>query len=243
MSESRRGRRGPGDPPRGEVPSKVDTVVCGSPKLRDKPWRVTDRDIGEDYNCFGYALCSRYYGWEDPVSAHPASEQMDRMDGFVTRRGWTRSADCKPKRGFRKIAVYCKKETGDVEVPTHVAKQIVDDWWESKLGLLYRFMHPGADGAERESYGKPCRCYEKSLAVLLAEARALRDEIDRQADSDIAWVNRANDARHSADPAEAEQGKKDLEQAEKHLEKTLKALEEIDQWIADLTNATALEAP
>lgn len=233
---------------RGEAPTDVDQQLFGTPKLEGTRWRITDRTLGEKYNCFGYALCSRFHGWVDPVSIWPFAERMAKIDAYLVRKGWTKSADCTPKKGVRKLAVYCASErddaTGrDVSVPTHVAKQIEGDWWESKLGSLYRILHPGADGAERPGLGTVCGCYEKTLAVLRAEAILLKREIEDHLDATAQEVNRANDARHSHDPAEREQAKLDLEKAEERLREALKALEDIDRWISDLDAAIVAEAP
>lgn len=115
--------------------------------------------------------------------------------------GWSRAADCRPERGKRKIALYCK----DGE-PTHGAKQLHDDQWTSKLGGLVRIVHVGTRAVEGPVYGKVCRCYEKSLANALAEAKQLLAQIRQRIAA----------------------GEGSLGEAERD------AQEQVDQWEADL---------
>jgi len=95
--------------------------------------------------------------------------QMAGLDATYLAQGWTRAKDCKPRKGFRKVAIYCDA----AGFPTHAAKQLIGDWWESKLGQWERVVHKGTGALEGTAYGKVCRCYEKSLAALIKDAQRL----------------------------------------------------------------------
>jgi len=128
------------------------------------------------YNCIGWSLCSIFNGWFQPPSnllqAAPKL-QLKWFDQFYAAKNWKISKNCKPEKGVRKIALYCNAKG----YPSHAAKQIEDDWWESKLGQGHRVVHPGTGSLEGEQYGKVTRCYEKDLKSLLKDAQNLLKDI------------------------------------------------------------------
>jgi ribosomal protein L36 len=124
------------------------------------------------YNCIGWSLCSRSYGWVWPRREKATIAWFDRLYAY---HGWKPARDCKPVRGRRKLALYCKDG-----VPTHAAKQRRGDQWVSKLGGYVRIVHVGTAALEGGLYGTVCRCYEKSLRAVLDEARQHLADIMRR---------------------------------------------------------------
>ncbi len=151
-----------------------------------------------DYNCFGWALCSRIYGRRVPRNVDDPLAWVDRL---YTDAGWVRSGSCDPELCKRKIAIYCKDD-----VPTHAAKQLVGRLWSSKLGDLQRIVHAGTGALEGPVYGTVCRCYERTLQQLLADARRVLRDAQQ-------LVALSGDPRFREIQREAEAEIRDLEQA------------------------------
>jgi hypothetical protein len=175
----------PPKPPKGRPPTPEESARLQAlyPGLRNRTFTITDgptpqliqletgKVIGNPaaYNCYGWCLCSRDYGWYCLLASlwrAPPDVQLAWFDHFFTTRGWKISKNCKPEKGVRKIALYCRAGT-----PTHGAKQVEDDWWESKLASQERIVHPGTASLEGLMYGRVHRCYEKDLKTLLKDAQ------------------------------------------------------------------------
>jgi hypothetical protein len=156
------------------------------------------------YNCIGWTLCSRLFRfvWPPPaIDRGPAGPKLAWFDKLYLSHGWHIAASCTPARGKRKIALYC-----DSNGPTHAAKQVKDDLWESKCGVAPRITHHGTAALAGGLYGQVCRCYEKSLAALVQEAKAALDDFTKGIQQGIGGDMK--DAK-----AEAEQRVRDLEEA------------------------------
>jgi hypothetical protein len=156
-----------------------DSLKEDFPALRQDDYFITGektpREAPNPYNCFGWGLCSRFYGVESQNPDDSVADQLAWFDGLYTRHGWKRSANCDPEKGKRKVALYC----GGNGAPTHAAKQRGGDLWESKIGHNVRIIHSGTKALEGPKYGRVCRCYEKSLNDLVKEASDLIDKLDR----------------------------------------------------------------
>jgi hypothetical protein len=149
--------------------------------LGGKHWRITDTAEGDFYNCLGFAMCSAAFGYRElprePSDGMVNSQTIAKADKYFQALGWTISDDCRPKKGVRKVVVYCtpgsnqRADPGDDVV--HFAKQYRDDWWEGKMGCAAeggteppRILYPGV-GSIDYGGGVPCRCYEMGLARLV----------------------------------------------------------------------------
>ena len=101
-------------------------------------------------NCIGWSLCSEDYGWVWP------GDDPEDFDKLYRRFGWSRSKNCEPEAGKRKLALF-----RDRRGVTHAAKEAADgNWWESKLGRSFRIRHRLRE-IEGGVYGRVFRCYER----------------------------------------------------------------------------------
>jgi hypothetical protein len=194
--------------------------------LGGKHWRITDTAEGDFYNCLGFAMCSAAFGYRelprDPGEGMVNAPTMAKSDRFFRDLGWTVSDDCRPKKGVRKVVVYCtpgangRVDPGDWVV--HYAKQYRDDWWEGKMGCAAaggaeppRILYPGVGSIDYQE-GVPCRCYEMGLARLVEYIRTrVLPHIAKQRENLKPWTDPAID-RHER---EANQRIKELEEAMK----------------------------
>lgn len=111
--------------------------------------------LDKDWNCIGWSLCSVQEGWVWP------GDNVQDFDFLYGQHGWQPSENCLPEDGKKKIALFCKDD-----VPTHAAKQVEGDWWESKLGRGPRIIHRlnEIEGDIRpDDYGNVYKCYERKI--------------------------------------------------------------------------------
>ena len=207
-------------PTKGRAPTDQEKNGYG---LGERPWRVTDDGKGSFYNCLGFAMCSAAFGYRelprDPSDGMVNAPTMAKADKYFQDLGWTISADCRPKKGVRKVVVYCTPGANSRVDPddwaVHFAKQYRDDWWEGKMGCSMtgeqppRILYPGV-GSIAYQNGVPCRCYEMGLARLVQYMRTrVVPLIDQQRDN----IKPAVDPTIERDAREAAERIKELEDA------------------------------
>jgi hypothetical protein len=123
------------------------------PGLSDENHRVSSpRDPG--YNCIAHAIGSTETWWAPggyPGSAWPPEiEQADTLEAwrqFFALHGFERSGTARDGDGFELVAIYALGGEG-----THVALQLPDGRWTSKLGALQDIEHT-LDALEDARYG------------------------------------------------------------------------------------------
>jgi len=107
-----------------------------------------------EYNCFAWVTGTTDAWWE-PGRTWPIDASTDWNVDVVLKayesQGFARCQDGASAPGFEKIAVYCN-EGGE---PTHVAKQLQNGRWSSKLGTWEDVEHdlPDFEGAH-PAYGQ-----------------------------------------------------------------------------------------
>jgi hypothetical protein len=127
------------------------------PGLRGKPYGVTS-PAQVDYNCVAWAAGdnSRWW-WPDEFGQYYWPEGATRratLDAFVEAfhiLGFEVCENPSLEAGWEKVAVYAKHDGS----PTHVARQLPDGAWTSKLGSLYDIKHPGLEEVSGDDYGNP----------------------------------------------------------------------------------------
>lgn len=105
------------------------TVWAWAVGVTDTPWWPAD---------------SRAY-WPPRV---PDELTVDAMLAALATVGYTLCADGESEAGFEKVAVYARHG-----VPTHVARQLADGRWTSKLGRGETVSHATPGGVEGPVYG------------------------------------------------------------------------------------------
>lgn len=89
------------------------------------------------------------------------------MDAFIIAfvgLGYVECDNGDFEEGFEKVALY-GKDSGSAVVPTHMAKQIPDGRWKSKLGRLEDIEHKELSNVDGDNYGSARRYMKRSVAV------------------------------------------------------------------------------
>lgn len=127
------------------------------PGLHDAPYEITS-PAQPDYNCVAWAAGNdSHWWWPDATGQYYWPEKVPRreaMDSFIQafqRLGFEVCEDESLERGWEKVAIYAREDG----VPTHMARQLPDGRWTSKLGRLEDIVHPGLEHVGGEAYGRP----------------------------------------------------------------------------------------
>jgi hypothetical protein len=157
------------------------------PRMKGARYKITgERD--EFYNCWSYAVfCTACRQAYEPSHIY-TQEKNAELERTLRDNGWTPSADCRRKKGVRKLALYCDMANPREREIIHAAKELVaSDWWESKDGAAERFIHPTPESIlppEGQQYSGKfnylCGCWEKPLTTIRDETRRLIEELDRR---------------------------------------------------------------
>ncbi|MGA2232579.1 MAG: hypothetical protein ABSH22_16910 [Tepidisphaeraceae bacterium] len=146
------------------------------PGLRDVSWDIkSSRDI--KYNCIAFALGIENQRWQPGPNRGdywPRGIPQDDTDAawlaMFQKQGFSRCDNGNHEDGFDKLAIYA-----DVEGPTHVARQVSQGVWHSKMGHLHDIIHP----LHALKYGRPKYFLKRSKSgphrpSKFAQERALR---------------------------------------------------------------------
>jgi hypothetical protein len=102
-----------------------------------------------DYNCAAWAAeDSENLWWPDAQNIHywpPGVKREETLEAFQTAYqtlGYEVTQNDNLEKGFQKIAIY----TGSNQVPKHVARQISNGKWTSKLGQDEDIEHDNLQG-------------------------------------------------------------------------------------------------
>lgn len=119
------------------------------------------------YNCVAYALGkedtdnSIWWPWPDcywPEGA-PDEETEESFEIVFLAEGFERCEHGELERGFEKIVLYGSPV---LDKPKHVARQLLDGRWASKLGVEWEDIeHDTVTGLQGGTYGVARRFYKK----------------------------------------------------------------------------------
>lgn len=112
------------------------------------------------YNCVAWAAGRDDSWWEpDPLEIYywpPEASRRLTIDAYeeaLRSLGYGRCTAADVESGFEKLAIYA-----DVNgKPTHIARQLPDGTWTSKLGKLEDIRHDSLQGLVGIDYGFPIR--------------------------------------------------------------------------------------
>ena len=122
------------------------------PRLDSCTWRITSPDQLE-YNCVAWAAQDNTRWW-DPIKPFywppgaPRSYALMAFQSAFQSLGYEPCESRESEVGYEKIAFYVLG--GNVE---HVARQLLDGSWTSKLGYLHDIEHSTLEALEGEDYG------------------------------------------------------------------------------------------
>jgi hypothetical protein len=128
------------------------------PRLVDEEWRITsESDPG--YNCIAFAAFDTHQFWDPGMVGLPGYYWPPQAPREHSLKAWVKafethdfqiseSGDLEPET--EKIAIYVDQNGN----PTHVARQLPDGKWTSKLGKAEDIEHNSAQGLDSDLYGK-----------------------------------------------------------------------------------------
>jgi hypothetical protein len=129
--------------------------LAAEPYLRTSPCSIS-------YNCIAYAADDQTQRWDPnlPYYWPPGVARRDTLAAFTqvfARLGYRRCNSAALEAGFEKIAIFVKNNRA-----MHVAKQLQDGQWTSKLGDLDDITHT-LMGISGDQYGHPVRYMRRPL--------------------------------------------------------------------------------
>lgn len=134
------------------------------PNLKPSSFAITSVATA-DYNCISWALNfsdvkwdpSPWYYWPRGV---PRNHQVSTIEKIFSMHGFETCDSEVLESGFDKVAIY-SSEGG---VYTHVARQLADGSWTSKLGNLEDITHANCSALAGEEYGQVVRWMRRPIA-------------------------------------------------------------------------------
>ena len=124
------------------------------PNLGNSGYEITG-EASDEYNCIAWALgtTAPWWGYQDPGDYWPPSLPRDHWIGTVMRlfadEGFEVCEDDSIEPRYEKIALYAF-----VGRFTHVARQLADGRWTSKLGNREVITHPSLVGLASSFFGE-----------------------------------------------------------------------------------------
>src|SRR5207302_110340 len=124
------------------------------PELAQSGYRITS-PATLVYNCIAWAagddqkwwepLAGPGYYWPEKV---PREYTIEALIGVVESLGYARCDDSSLETGYEKLALY-----GNNEGYTHIARQMQNSMWTSKLGALEDIEHNSLEVLQGKEYG------------------------------------------------------------------------------------------
>lgn len=117
------------------------------------------------YNCIAWAAGEEdRFWWPSPQSYWPTGLPLitnlkNFIDAFSTL-GYTPCDSFHLEDGFEKVAIYIDPQTSH---PKHMARQLPNGTWTSKLGPQWDIQHKTLIGLEGIEYGQPVRALRRPL--------------------------------------------------------------------------------
>jgi len=133
-------------------------------------FKVTS-DQADIYNCVSWAI-SETHRWWWPVTKGkkygywpPGLSQALTIDNFIAALATVGFEPCQNfdvEAGFEKVVLYMHRSGA----PTHLARQLPNGRWTSKLGELWDIEHKTLGGLEGSLYGRPIKAFRRPQPLL-----------------------------------------------------------------------------
>ena len=138
------------------MPDAVTWVRQTFASLRVEPFSVTS-DHTCTYNCIAWAADDTENWWWPSVEYYwpegvPREETIEAFKLAFQTRGYEPCDDGDAESGYEKVAIY-----GSAGRPKHMARQLSNGAWTSKLGSAWDIEHTSLEGVESDEYGQPVR--------------------------------------------------------------------------------------
>jgi hypothetical protein len=139
------------------------------PKLADSGYAIAS-PMTPAYNCIAFAVGDETQWWEHGARLcywPPSIQRGDNLDSWIhvfELHGYSRTDDESLEQEFEKVAIYVDLDM----LPTHVAKQLPDGRWKSKLGKGHDIEHDTLDvleGDQMDEYGIVAQCLKRKISL------------------------------------------------------------------------------
>jgi hypothetical protein len=147
--------------------SDYEFLIKNLPSLSSSEFEITSpRD--PNYNCVAHAIGVKHEWWEPdqwniyhwPIAA-PLTFTVDAYIAALKTEGFTLCDDGSVEDGYEKVALFAKS---DVE-PTHVARQLKDGYWTSKLGREHDIKHYRLEDLCGDDYGSVVKFLKRPTPI------------------------------------------------------------------------------
>ncbi|MGH9844901.1 MAG: DUF7689 domain-containing protein [Blastocatellia bacterium] len=136
----------------------LEDIEQNFPGLKAGEWSITS-DEDDDYNCIAYAVHDLRQFWDPSLVGvrgyywPPGVSRDDSLNGWIRALEMNSYKVCgngELEPGVEKIAIY----VDDSGIPQHVARQLPDGAWTSKLGKGEDIRHASLESLAGDLYGK-----------------------------------------------------------------------------------------
>lgn len=125
------------------------------PNLKTTGYRVTSPD-SPLYNCIAWVFEDSLNWWEPTPFVNyywpkeiPKQNSVKTYAQLLHKFGFIKCNDGKLEKGYQKIAIYINAQ----DTPTHLARQLKNGEWTSKIGTIKDIVHNNLKGLEGKEYG------------------------------------------------------------------------------------------
>ena len=122
------------------------------PRLTDENHEITSPETIK-YNCVAWAVHNTNRWWQPglhwPIEASREDHGIGNLVSAFKSLGYEECDDGTLEHGLEKIALY-----GTSLLYTHVARQLTDGKWTSKLGQLVDIVHTTVEAVAGSDYGE-----------------------------------------------------------------------------------------
>jgi len=146
------------------MPAPFHELVCHLlSNLSAENYRISS-PASWHYNCVAWAV-GQTDSWWWPVPGRfwpPGVPRLETLEAFIAAlhtRGFTTCSTSELESGLEKIALY---SIGNI--PTHVARQLSNGWWTSKLGPNFDIEHANLETLAGGIYGFPVAFLGRAVA-------------------------------------------------------------------------------
>lgn len=139
------------------------------PRLESAPYKITSPEDVK-YNCVAWAagpgeIRRNWWPAPSPFYYWPAEPREETVAGFVkafAQFGYTVCVTSEPEPGYERLAIYAD----DMNIPTHMARQLPSGEWTSKLGELEDIQHATLDQLSGSDYGRVVQILKRKRTTL-----------------------------------------------------------------------------
>ena len=142
--------------------NRTDPLISAFPKLACEEFELIAPD-SDQYNCIAYAAGETGRSWWPNVDSYwPAwatsTNSIESLKEAFAGLGYEQCDDSDAEAGYQKIALYEARG-----VMTHIALQMPNRRWRSKLGRGPVIEHHSPESLSGENYGNPTVFMRRAL--------------------------------------------------------------------------------